>query len=201
MSAPSGLGTVCDLNVEGSAGCAAAAYANTTMPSAAVMRSRLIMVSTDLNRSGPQQKSFCERATGCANTVSLRGVAHIVSLGLLNSITIQLSTAQPTKLILGQHAGLSQGTIGNPLGCRSENSTGWPGKSDEISGPWVRGRLGMQIECNRCGGRASVSGVAPPSRFESSAEHAFARRRRPDHTGLGNRRRRSFMPCAWREGA
>src|SRR5437762_3382829 len=106
MSAPSGLVTVCDLNVEGSAGCAAAAYANTTMPSAAVMRSRLIVVSPDLNRSGSQQKCFCERATGCTNTVSLRGVAHIVSLGLLNSITIQLrmsprrGTTQPVKLIL-----------------------------------------------------------------------------------------------------
>src|SRR5207247_5093191 len=133
MSAPSGLGTVCDLNVEGSAGCAAAAYANTTTPSAAVMRSRLIMVSPDLNRSGPQQKRFCERATGCANTVSLRGVAHIVSLGLLNSITIQLSTAQPTKL-MSDRAGLSQGTIGNPLRCRSANSTGWRGRSDGTTG-------------------------------------------------------------------
>ena len=70
------------------------------------MRSRLIVVSPDLNRSGSQQKRFCERATGCTNTVSLRGVAHIVSLGLLNSITIQLrmsprrGTTQPVRLVL-----------------------------------------------------------------------------------------------------
>ena len=60
MSAPAGLATVWDLKVEGSEGCAAAAaaYANATMPSAAVMRSCLIMVSPDIIRERPSGRGL-----------------------------------------------------------------------------------------------------------------------------------------------